>query len=399
MRIIFNRISVRIRAGSILLILLMAVPFASSCSAKASGQSSSVSQTSSSAASSAAVSETQATTTETTVPEVIIMPNGFSVNPLTGEADMDPANYGKRSIAIVINNHHEAMPQRGISMADVIYEYETESGQTRLLALFANINKVPEIGSIRSARILSTDLAAGTNSIFIHFGLNNRVPDEIAAYGIDHIDGNNYCKSSGTSVNGEITLSGNIFFWRDDVWKSERSLEHTAVTNGEQLLRAIAYKEFSLDGVTPKLFDFVESDSESLLNGSPCTDLKIYFSATNDDANFVYDNELKMYAKSQYNGTPQIDETTGAQLYVKNVFVLYANIQSHGDVTIDAFLEDGGSGYYVSEGKIIPITWSKDSPVSPIVVVDENGSPVKVNAGNSYINIVRDTRIDQTTWS
>lgn len=284
-------------------------------------------------------------------------------------------------------------------MADVIYEYETESGQTRLLALFADITKVPEIGSIRSARILSTDLAAGTNSFFIHFGLNNRVPDEIAAYGIDSIDGNNYCKSSGTSVNGEITLSGNLFFWRDDVWKSTRALEHTAVTNGEQLLRAIEYKKYSLDGATPNLFDFVESDSESLVSGSSCTDLKIYFSATNDDANFVYDNELKMYGKSQYNGTPQIDETTGAQIFVKNVFVLYANIKSHGDVTIDAFLEDGGSGYYASEGKIIPITWTKDSPVSPIVIVDASGASVKVNAGNSYINIVRDTRIDQTTWS
>lgn len=284
-------------------------------------------------------------------------------------------------------------------MADVIYEYETESGQTRLLAVFADIPQVPEIGSVRSARILSTDLAAGTNSIFIHFGLNNRVPDEINAYGIDSIDGNNYCKSSGTSVNGDITLSGNVFFWRDDVWKSKRDIEHTAVTNGEQLLRAIEYKEISLDGETPELFDFVESDSESLVSGSACTDLKIYFSATNDDANYVYDNELKMYGKSQYNGTPQIDETTGAQIYVKNVFVLYANIQSHGDVTIDAFLEDGGSGYYASEGKIIPITWTKDSPVSPIVILDASGAPVKVNAGNSYISIVRDTRIDQTTWS
>jgi len=396
MKTFFERTSVKIRAVSIMIVLLMIIPFAVSCSGKSSVESSTISQSSSS---SPEISETQETTppaTETTVE--IITDNGYSINPFTGVADMDPANFGKRSIAIVVNNHHEAMPQRGVSVADVIYEYETESGQTRLLALFADITKVPEIGPVRSARILSTDLAAGTNSIFIHFGLNNRVPDEIAAYGIDHIDGNNYCKSSGTSVNGEITLSGNIFFWRDDVWKSKRAIEHTAVTNGAQLLRAIEYKEFSLDGETAKMFDFVESNSESLANGKACTDLKIYFSATNDDANFVYDSELKMYGKSQYNGTPQIDETTGAQIFVKNVFVLYANIQSHGDVTIDAFLEDGGSGYYASEGKIIPITWTKDSPVSPIVIVDESGESVKVNAGKSYINIVRNTRIDQTTW-
>lgn len=385
-----------IKAISIVIILLMIIPFAVSCSGNTAETSPTISQSAETSVTTASQDTTASSTNET----IETITNGYAINPLTGIQDMDPINIGKKSVAIVVNNHYKSIPQRGISQADVIYEYETESGQTRLLALFADITQVPEIGSLRSARVLSTHLAAGTNSIFIHFGYNIRVPDEIEKYDINSIDGNNFCQGSGTSVNGEITLSGNLFFWRDDTWKSTRDgIEHTAVTNGEQLLRAIEYRNISRDGETPVMFDFVDIGSESLLSGSDCNDLKIYFSSTNDDANFIYDTELRMYGKSQYNGTPQIDETNGAQIYVKNVFVLFANIKSHGDATIDAFLEDGGSGYYASEGKIIPITWTKDSPVDPIVVKDLNGDLVKVNAGKSYINIVRDTRIDQTTWS
>ena len=59
----------------------------------------------------------------------------MAVNPITGLQTMDPNNVGMRSVAVVINNSHAAIPQRGISAADAIYEYQTEGGQTRLLAV------------------------------------------------------------------------------------------------------------------------------------------------------------------------------------------------------------------------------------------------------------------------
>ncbi len=336
---------------------------------------------------------------ETTAAETTpIPPRDDDVNPLTGLADMNPENAGKRSVAIVVNNHIASIPQRGLHKADVIYEYETEGGQTRLLAVFADLSAVPEIGSLRSARIVSSDLCAGTNSIYIHFGSNKRVPDHLYEYGIQDVDGNAYCAGSGHSVNGEITLSDGLFFYRDDAWRSKRAIEHTAVTNGSLLMKAIDYRGISLEGETPMLFDFVDSGSPSLSGGTPCTDMTVFFSNTNNDSNFVYDKDIGLYSKYQYNGTAQIDEITGEKIYVKNVIVLFANIQGHGDGTVDAFLEDGGEGYYVSDGKIIHITWDKDSPVSLIRLFDDSGEPVLVNAGRSYINVVRQTQSEKTTW-
>lgn len=360
-------------------------------------ESTSVSETTPETKDSSITTVTETSITESTTGVKWVEPSE-NINPLTGKADMDPDNYNKRSVAIVVNNHYAAIPQRGLHRADVIYEYETESGQTRLLALFADISAVPEIGPIRSARILSADLCAGTNSIFIHFGSNWRVPDHLKQYGIQAVDGNVMCASSGHSVDGKITLSKNLFFYRDDKWRKERAIEHSAVTNGELIRGAIDFKSISTEGETPFLFPFVTSESPSLEGGLPCTDLTVYFSATNCDSNFKYDKDVMMYTKYQYGGKAQIDEITGEMIFVKNVIILFADIRSHGDPTIDAFLENGGTGYYASDGKIIEITWEKPTPTSSIELFDKDGNPVMVNAGRSYINVVRQTRESKTQW-
>lgn len=349
--------------------------------------------TSATAAATTAAETTAGITAETADPS-----NPNAINPLTGIQDMDPANVGKRSVSVSINNHPEALPSRGISSADVIYEFETEGGQTRMLALFADVAKMPEVGSLRSARIIACDLSGGTNSIFIHYGENGRVPEFLTSNHLDDIDGNIYSKGSDQSVDGVIKLSKGIYFWRDAVWLKSRALEHTAVTNGANVLRGITDLGIEINGETPSLFAFTTKSTPDLANGKSCTKMVVYFSTNNDDSTFTYDSATKMYLKSEY-GDPQIDETTGQQIAVKNVFTLFANIQPHGDTTIDAYLTEGGVGYYVSEGKIIDIKWTKAGPNDQILVTDMNGKTIQVNAGKSYINVIRKTVADKTTWS
>ena len=346
---------------------------------------------------------TAATTTlptPTPVPETtaVTTASPYAVNPFTGIQDMDPANVGKRSVTVSINNHLEALPSRGLSFADAVYEFETEGGQTRLLALYADIAKIPEVGSLRSARIIACDLSGGTDSIFVHYGENARVPYFLDENGIDDIDGNIYSAGVMKSENGQITLGAGKYFWRDATWRSQRALEHTAVTNGTQILRAISDLKIPIEGETPSLFNFTATPSVALASGSACNQIVIFFSNNNDDSTFTYNPDIKMYTKSEY-GDPQIDESTGGQITVKNVFVLYANIKPHGDTTIDAYLTEGGTGYYISEGKMIEINWTKDSHTSPIKVFTKDGSPVDVNAGKSYINVVRKTYAAKTKIS
>lgn len=383
------------------LMLVFSVLFSASILMSGCGKTAAQTETTPVAATTAKQTTAAATTTTTTaaitaVPTPVA-PSG--ANPLTGDMSMDPANIGKRSVSVSINNHPSALPSRGVSLADVIYEFETEGGQTRFLAVYADAAKVPEVGSIRSARIIGCDLSAGTNSIFVHYGENGRVPEYVDTNKIDDIDGNIYSKGSDQSVNGEITLPNGIYFWRDSAWLQERDLEHTAVTNGANILRAISGCKLSLEGETPSLFTFTATPSPSLTSGTVCNKLVVYFSTNNDDSTFTYNPETKLYEKSQYGGDPQIDETTGDQVAVKNVVTLFATIVPHGDTTIDAYLNDGGTGIYVSEGKAIDILWTKDGPHGAIILTDVDGKVVEVNVGKSYINVVRKTVADKTKIS
>lgn len=347
-------------------------------------------------------------TVETEEPEVVLEDPLYDpsipylVNPLTGVQDMDPENEGKRSVGIVINNCAAALPQRGVSQADAIFEYETEGGQTRCLAMFADVNAVPEMGSLRSARIVASDLCAGTNSIFIHYGRNARVPDHIAQYGIDHIDGNNCSAGSYNSKNyddGYVPLSSGLFFWRDSTWLSQRALEHTAVSDGRHIAEGIEHHKIELEGESPFLFNFVPDNSKDIaLRGEPCSEINVYFSATNDDALFTYDPETNLYYKSEY-GKPQIDETNGEQIAVTNVVVIFPNVRHNADgYTLDFYLQDGTGALYISNGKLVQCIYEKKHPNDPIKLYDFEGNEVEVNRGKSYICVVNSDRVLSTTW-
>ena len=47
-----------------------------------------------------------------------------------------------------------------------------------------------------------------------------------------------------------------------------------------------------------------------------------------------------------------------------------------------------GDGYYVTNGYAVPIKWSKESRVSKTRYTYQDGSEIKVNDGNTFIQIV-----------
>ena len=63
-----------------------------------------------------------------------------------------------RPIAVMIDNHIDAMPQAGLNSAYLVYEIIVEGGQTRLMALFKGVN-LDKIGPLRSSRHYYLDYA------------------------------------------------------------------------------------------------------------------------------------------------------------------------------------------------------------------------------------------------
>src|SRR5687767_1955906 len=73
-------------------------------------------------------------------------------NPLTGLAFADPSLAERRPMAIKITNSPDYVrPQSGLSLADVVYEYYIEWGDTRFIAVFYG-NDAEQVGPVRSGR-------------------------------------------------------------------------------------------------------------------------------------------------------------------------------------------------------------------------------------------------------
>ena len=105
------------------------------------------------------------------------------------------------------------------------------------------------------------------------------------------------------------------------------------------------------------------------------------------DSSYEYDSKNKVY-KRFMSGEPHVDAVTGNQYTYKNIII--TPIEAH---TYDSYgrleLEDVGSGdgYYVTDGYAVPITWSKSSRSSQTVYKNMDGNEIKVNDGNTFIQI------------
>jgi len=84
----------------------------------------------------------------------------YEINPLTGELNVLPENAGKRPVAVMVNNiSHAQSVQAGLGDADIIFESLAEGGITRLMAVFYDVSKAGQIGTVRSARYTYAQLA------------------------------------------------------------------------------------------------------------------------------------------------------------------------------------------------------------------------------------------------
>ncbi|MGI5962663.1 MAG: DUF3048 domain-containing protein [Lawsonibacter sp.] len=298
------------------------------------------------------------------------------VNPLTGEGSaVDTGNH--RPIAIMLNNLKKALPQLGVSQADIIYEAPAEGGITRMMGVFQSVEGVGEIGSVRSARDYYVSLALGHDAIFLHAGGSPQAYTAIQKWGVTALD----------CVNGpyEGTL-----YWRDAERKKNMGLEHSVLTSGETILELLpTYKRVTLEHKEGYSYPISFLAEGEVAQGEPAQRLEVTFS-TYKTGVFTYDESTGFYQVEEY-GQPYVDGNTGEQVAVKNVLVLYTKVSAiAGDTAGRQSVKTTGSGdgLLLCDGVVQPIVWSKADHKSPLTYADANGQPVKLGVGKSYVNLV-----------
>lgn len=300
-----------------------------------------------------------------------------NVNLLIGLPTLTDGAIGKRPVAVMVNNVDAALPQYGISAADLIFELPVEYDLTRLMAVYGDYTQIPEVCSIRSCRYYYPILAVGFDAIYVNWGMNESVArPTVNSMDIDQYDGDEYGLGD--------------CFGRDKArYESGYAWEHTGVFHGPNFPSVLEKDKVRTDlkeDKTDTAFNFVEMDKNAAPNGEDAQKVRVDFGA--NYSVFTYDEENHEYLKS-FKDSPHMDGISKEQLKFENVIVLETEIKPYpGDEVIKYVDWEGGEnakGYYISEGKMVPITWSKAGMYDPLKFFDANGNELQLNRGKSYI--------------
>lgn len=275
----------------------------------------------------------------------------------------------ERPIAVMIDNVGSARPQAGLNDAYMVYEIIVEGQQTRMMALFKN-KDLDKIGPIRSSRHYFLDYSLENDAIYVHYGWSPKAKSDISTLSVNNINGIYESASS---------------FWR----VKDKTSPHNVVTSTKKILEIAKRKGYATTSTKKSVLNYTSKEVE-LSDGIDATNIKLPYSKTYS-VSYKYDTETKKYTR-YYNKTLQKDWTTKEEVKTKNIIITFAkNSQlNDGSGKDRQNLANVGTldGYYITNGKAIKIKCYKSSRRDQTVYKDLEGNEIKVNDGNTFVQIV-----------
>lgn len=289
----------------------------------------------------------------------------YYTNNLTGENNMtDKDKADNRPVAVMVNNISIAQKvQTGLTEADIVYETEVEGGITRLMAVFKDISKVEKIGTIRSARYPYIDLAMGHGAIYVHHGQDK-------TYAKPHL------RDTQTFAVGENNAGVRI--------RNEGlAAEHTLYGYGKKIWEWFEKKNYDTKLKSAENWQTFASEDRKVEFSDLADTVTVKFSNAYTSV-FKYDAESGKYIRF-FRDTERKDYYTGKSELFKNIFVLKTAITYYPDGKHKKVDLSSGSGYYCVNGTYTPIKWKKGSSSNGLKFTLEDGTPLEVSQGNSWV--------------
>ena len=302
-------------------------------------------------------------------------PQGTYFSELTGLPISDELK-DKRPIAVCIDNEIIAWNHYGTAEADIIYEMmnSTHNGRiTRFLAFYKDYDNIPQIGNIRSSRSSNYPIMAEYNAFLCHDGGPKYVKDFYAK---------GYAKQR---FNGCFSRVPN-----------GKNYEYTEYILAGEISELIAKRGYSpyYNEYRPERdshFLFVDYGTETDLSqyAERVTGLRIDLPFPHNQTELRYNAETGTYDYYGY-GMLHIDEDDKEVLTFKNVLLQDATwfeYDNRGYMRYDE-VATGRSGWYLTNGYAIPVTWSKTTETGITRFFDLNGNEILLNRGKTYVGIV-----------
>ncbi|MCR4781844.1 MAG: DUF3048 domain-containing protein [Lachnospiraceae bacterium] len=325
---------------------------------------------------------TKTTSTKTKTTKTVKKGPKDTTSVLTG-LKVTKAQRDSRPFAIMVENTKDAIPQYGLNSASIIYECPVEGGITRLMPIFETTEGLEKIGNVRSCRPYYVYIANEYDAIYTHFGQSAEGQQALDSGLVDEI-------------NGLSSVGGKVFYRTSD-----RKAPHNAYTS-DAGLKAGAEKlglETTYNADEHKKFTFAKEGKENkLTDGAPANKVNLYF--FNNKPYFEYDSQTGLYTRYEF-GAPHIDKNDGNTITVKNIILQNVTSEKYNPEkgTLKLGVIGSGSGKFITNGKVIDITWKRDSEKDITHYYDKNGKEIVLNPGKTWVSLIEENYADSNTFS
>lgn len=307
---------------------------------------------------------------EEKAPEPVVEEKFYS--PLTG-LEIPKTEVDKRIYAIMFDNHPKARPQSGISEADVLYEFLAEGEFTRYMGLY--YNHLPNvIGPVRSARPYFINTAISYNGIYIHWGASEKGYEVLKSSGVEELDG--------------IFLERKTFYRNKEV---KKWAPHNGYTTDELLREEFANKGFSETSTEKDFFKFSNEDIDTTTMWTDSNPVESYKLNIFPSYNVTFKYNPEKSAFNVYRKDDIVsDERDEQPISPVNVIILFVDSHVVGPKdTLKLDFTGEGTGKYLCDGKIIDITWHRDSETSKTIYKTTSGNDLILKPGQTFIEVVK----------
>jgi len=310
----------------------------------------------------------------------------LTISPSTGLPLPEGAVY--RPILAVIDNSAQARPQTGLMLADVVYEFPLDrtDHSTRFLAIFSDEYPL-RIGPIRTSRAYLAETALEWGGLYVSLG----DPEQAQS-------GYPLLASSDVRFRVQNADSAADFFFRD---KTVTSIEeHT------QFFKVLDYAEFDRGfTATPCANRFQFQSDVTYKKGKPFSSVGIPFSSSDSDrVVFTYSTETNRLVRSDKNSKNVLGESKtltpnqsvigyeSEPISTQNLIIQYVSISSYDTMYRSIAITGSGDCDYFINGRHVTGTWSRPSLGEPTTYKLYDGSIIRLEPGNTWIEMMPNTR-------
>jgi hypothetical protein len=288
-----------------------------------------------------------------------------ALDPLTGSA---AAWEGQRPVAVTISNAAGATRQWGLAEASVVLETLTEGRSTSLCLVYPAVEAVPKVGPVAQGQDVYAQLLAAQNVLPVQKGATVYARNYQAYYAIQPVD----ALEVGTKA---FAADASAAYPDEFAW----------YTSGAQLAAVLPSLGLSALGDAQPLTVF--GTPAAAAEGAEASTVQVRFS-TASASSFAYDAAQGAYRMSRTDGTPQVDANTGTQASFTNLLVLSSAASLKDDGYTRQYDLTGGTGVYFTGGGWQRVAWSRSGEDMALALYDEDGKPLALARGRSYIALL-----------